>query len=235
MRLRSLQRGLQEYITGGAAAIERQVRASHSMSPIERLDVYRGMYEARLIDALKVDYPALAEHLGERFGELASLFIRECPSRTYTLNRFGDGLPAFIPRVAGLPRPAYLRDLATYELAVSQIFDEVETSASATPADLTAESRPSPIPASRLLALWHPVHERIERRERTYLAVYRRDYTVTHVRLARQAFTLLSLLSGGASLGEAVEAAKGVSGRQIHEWFKTWTTEGLLAASPRQD
>lgn len=237
MRLKTLQRGMQDYVVAGkAAAIEAEVRPSHSMSPTERLDVYRGMYEARLVEALKVDYPGLARHLGDsQFDELASLYVREHPSRTYTLNRLGDGLPAFLTRIAGLPNPAFVRDLALYELAVTQIFDEAEPEPAAPLTNLSTNSHLSIIPAFRLLALWHPVQNNDTRRERTYLAIYRRDYAVTHLRLTRGAYLILESLSGRATLGKAVERAKGASQRQIREWFRTWTAEGLLIAKPPAD
>ena len=234
MRLRALQRGMQNYIvTGEAATMEREVKPSHALTPIERLDVYRDMYEARLIEALKVDYPALARHLGPQFDELAALYIRECPSRTYTLNRFGDALPAFLERIDGLPRPAYIRDLARYELAVTQVFDEAE-SVGKPAIEINADTRLTPIPAFRLLALWHPAHAGEARRERTYLAIYRRDYTVKPMPLTRQAYLILESLSGGAALGDALGRVKATK-KQIHDWFKTFAAEGLLIARPQAD
>jgi hypothetical protein len=226
------------------------VRPSAALAPLERLDIYRGMYELRLREALEADYPGLHQYLGDdTFAELARLYVRENPSRSYTLNRLGDGLPEFVRSVVGLPRPAFVRDLARFELARTLVFDE-EESPRADPAavrdlppDAWAGLRFRPIRAFRLLSLDHPVHEYLDAvrhpgaappvvRRKCRLALYRRDYAVLSLELSRPAFELLRGLAAGWTLGEAIEkafASRRASERRLAGWFQEWFTQQLFA------
>lgn len=226
------------------------VRPSATLAPLERLDIYRGMYELRLQEALEADYPGLRRYLGDgAFAELARLYIRENPSRSYTLNRLGDGLPEFVSKVEGLPRPAFVRDLARFELARTLVFDEGE-SPRADPAavrDLPPEAWPGLrfrlIQAFRLAAFDHAVHDYLDAvrqgdgappaaRRKCRLAIYRRDYAVLALELSRPAFELLGGLAAGWTLGEAVRKALDagrVRERQMFGWFQEWFSLQLFA------
>src|SRR6266576_3535678 len=71
--------------------------APATLQPIQRVGIYHGMYMLRMIEALGVDYGALAHILGEeKFEELVRAYVLRFPSRSYTLNRLGDALPEFI-------------------------------------------------------------------------------------------------------------------------------------------
>src|ERR1700682_478706 len=70
------------------------VLRSDTLTPLERVGIYRGMYLARLVEALESDYPGVRHFLGEEgFYDLASRYVDAHPSRSYTLNRLGDHLP----------------------------------------------------------------------------------------------------------------------------------------------
>lgn len=79
-------------------------------------------------DALRSDYPALAELLGERgFAKLVADYVAVHPSRSFTLARLGDHLPEFLAGW-GSPRRRGLRtDVARLERAGAQVFDAEET------------------------------------------------------------------------------------------------------------
>jgi hypothetical protein len=248
--LDKIQRWMQAAIVDSAepspALTRRTVRPSHSMSPEQRVGVYREMYVARLNEALRSDYPALAALLGDSlFDELAELYVREQPSRSYSLNDLGAGLPGFLHRLDGLPNPAYACDLARFELAKAQVFDEVETAPISPeaippirPSDWEAV-RLKPIAAFRLLSLRYPVQEYAGwvkqeksgpkpamRRRNTRLVVYRRNYSVASMVLDREAFTVLSHLAEGLPLGRALEASSPAPG--VFEMFRRWMSEGLF-------
>lgn len=225
------------------------IRPSRTLAPLERLDIYRRMYELRLTEALRTDYPGLAHFLGEElFAELARLYITAHPSHSYTLNRLGDGLPGFLDDVEGLPRPRLLQDLARLELASTFVFDEVE-SPTAGPGVISRFSyqqwddlRFTPIRALRLVELSYPAHRYLEalrsddtpprlRPGRTRLVVYRRDFHVFYLPLSRPAYALLQSLCEGLTLGEAVQAmfdAGGTGEGPVYEWFRNWFTERLF-------
>ncbi len=225
------------------------IRPSRTLAPLERLDIYRGMYELRLTEALRTDYPGLAHFLGaEQFVELARLYITAHPSSSYTLNRLGDGLPGFLEDVEGLPRPRLAQDLARLELATTFVFDE-EESPTAGPGAISRFSyqqwddlRFTPIRALRLVELSFPAHRYLEalrsddtpprlRPAQTRLVVYRRDFHVFYLPLSRPAYALLQSLCEGLTLGEAVQSmfdAGGTGEGPVYEWFRNWFTERLF-------
>lgn len=227
------------------------IRPSRTLTPLERLDIYRRMYELRLVDALRVDYPGLLRFLGEEtFDELSRLYIANCPSHSYTLNRLGDRLPEFLSQVEGLPRPRFVQALARLELTETFVFDEEESPAASAEsvAMLSGQQwgrlRLVPIRALRLIRLDYPVHEYMRavrsnealpslRPGRTLLAVYRRDYGLLHLPLTAPAFALFQALAEGETLAEAMEqmlAAGGASPKQVFNWFRHWFSERMFSS-----
>src|SRR5688572_33122085 len=86
------------------AEIGAVILPSASLTPVERLEIYQSMYVLRMHDALESDYPGLMRWLGpRRFRALVEAYVAAHPSRSYTLNRLGDHLPAYL---RGLPRSA---------------------------------------------------------------------------------------------------------------------------------
>lgn len=232
--------------------VERIVRPSHSMTSSERIGVYHGMYLLRMEEALAVDYPLLRRFLGPQcFERLVLEYVERYPSRSYTLNRLGDRVPQFFLDRTEWPDAAFLHDLARLELAMTEVFDEQE-SAPLTSADLEAVApedwerlRLQPIAAFRLLELRHAVipqllaHHRDQspprpRRRASWVALYRRDYSVMRLEMTRAEHGLLRTLVDGAPLGEALAeaAASQKSSRQqaqVFRWFRTWLAEGLFS------
>jgi len=265
-RLSQLQRWMQACIVANGqveAAIETEaaakeipaneasglIRPSRTLAPLERLDIYRGMYELRLVEALRVDYPGLIQYLGEdRFDELARLYVSAHPSQSYTLNRLGDRLPNFIQQVDGIPRPRFVEALARLELLETLVFDEEESpvATSVSIAGVGQENwgglRLRPIRALRLVRLDYPVHEFMQafrrgapppslRPRRTHLIVYRREFGLFHFPVSAPAFALLQALAEGAMLEEAMHAMFEVGGgsqKQVFEWFRQWFGEKLF-------
>jgi len=229
------------------------VLPSASMTSVERIGVYHGMYLMRMAEALQTDYPVLRYRLGEEaFAELVADYVQRFPSRSYTLNRLGDHLPQFLSEEEDRPDSEFLHDLARLELAMTQVYDEVEApilsaeQLEAVPPEAWERAVLRPIPAFRLLAFKHAVipdlvayHEDRPsprpRRRATWAAIYRRDYSVLRLELSRAEHDLLKALAGGTPLGEALaraaQAQKTSRQRpQIFKWFRTWIAEGLFTA-----
>lgn len=229
------------------------VLPSRTLTPVERLGVYQGMYLLRMHDALAGDYPALKHFLGDDgFFDLVRDYVQAHPSRSYTLNRLGDHLPDHIRQTATLRRQEFCHDLARLELAVTQVFDAPETpplsaeAIAAVPAEKWETARLQTIAAFRLLAFRHPVNAYLQsvrdddhdhpkaRKKDTYVAVYRRDYGVFRLDLTRPAHDLLADLGDGTSLGEAVAAALQRGGKrapredELFRWFREWVSGGLF-------
>ncbi|MBI4907263.1 MAG: putative DNA-binding domain-containing protein [Acidobacteria bacterium] len=227
------------------------IRASRTLAPLERLDIYRGMYDLRLVEALRVDYPGLLKFLGEKtFEELARLYIASCPPESYTLNRLGDRLPDFLSQVDGIHRPGFVEALARLELAETFVFDEEESPVAAMESfgglseDQWGRLRLTPIRALRLLRLNYPAHEFMQairrdealpslRPRRTHLIVHRREYGLFHLSLSAPAFALFQALAERAPLDEAMQSmfdAGGGSQKQVFEWFRQWFSERLFSS-----
>ena len=255
------QRWLQDYIVASSldeesASIDsaRLVKPSATLTSRERADVYRSMYLLRMEQALASDYPVLRDVLGAAsFAALVADYVAEYPSRSYTLNRLGDQLPAYLAL-----RDGFQHALAAFELAVSEAFDADQSDVLSAadvmaipPADY-ADVILQAIPALRLIQVAYPVHKfkRCYRDDKpyppteaatTYLAVYRRDYEVFWLVLTKPAYELVQGLTCGEPLGQAIERAcldAGVEEPELFAWFQEWVSNGLFQAariSPEAD
>lgn len=235
-----------------AARTETIVRPSASLTAPERVGVYHDMYLARMREALQSDYPALARFLGPgAWKRLVTAYVQTHPSRRYTLNVLGRDLPEFV-RTARVPRPAFCRDLARLEWAVTEVFDAEETPplteadfACVAPGDWE-RARLVPVEALRLVVLDHdagahldalrdvkrrrpPVH-----RLRTRVVVYRRNYAVFRRDQEAAAFALLGDLVGGFTVGRALARALERRMRpgadDAFRLFRDWAAMGLFRA-----
>jgi hypothetical protein len=237
----------------GRAAIEDVILPSRSLRPTDRVEIYQAMYLMRMEEALESDYPALKHLLGDHgWSDLVRDYVGAHPSMSYTLNRLGDHLPRFVSKWAGAKRPAVCHDLARLELAVAEVFDapEVEplsdAEIAAVPPASWERARLAPIEAFRLLAFRYPVNAYLQsvrdedhdhpqmKRKDTYVAVYRRDYSVRRHDLSQPAHDLLADLVAGKPLGKAVAAALRRGGRraptteQLFRWFREWAAGGVF-------
>jgi len=262
------QRWLQAFITSQAGSDEEALRSdatareysgdvssivtpSASLTALERAGVYRGMYLMRMQEALESDYPVVRDWLGEtQFARLVAGYVRDYPSRSYTLNRLGDHVPAYIAELPPFEHQDFLADLARFELAVTEAFDAEEApplkpeELAAIPESAWEAARFEPTTALRLRRFAYPVDEFKEawrdglaypspEPTRTHIAVYRRAYRVFWLRLSTPAFQLVQLLASGATLGSAIErtlAGADVDEEALFNWFQDWLRAGLFSA-----
>lgn len=235
----------------GAAAV---IRPSKTLTPAERVEIYHAMYPLRMEEALATDYPALKHFLGgPGFFELAQQYVRVYPSRCYTLNRLGDHMPEFLKNAAERKHQAFLVDLARLELAVTEVFDERETSAlsEAGIAALKPEDWEHavlrPVAALRLVDLRYNANDYVQalkdeqraprpKQKPTWVAIYRKQFAVYRQELSRPAYELLAELVAGAALGAAIQAALLRDARrrphpdQLSRWFRDWVAAGMFAS-----
>ena len=236
-----------------AARAEDVILPSKTLSPARRLAIYHGMYPARMRDALAADYPALEAFLGPRgFQQLVHDYVQAYPSRSYTLNRLGDHMPEFLRRSGPRRRRAFLAELASLELAVTEVFDAAEqkplsaAQIAAVPLEEWERAVLTTVPAFRMLRSRYNVNDyaqAVKERRRTpparlkpsFVAVYRRDYAVYRQALSRTQYELLADLSRGVSLGRALAAALRRPGPRpkqqvLFRWFRDWVAGGVFAA-----
>jgi hypothetical protein len=108
---------------------EEFVKPNNRLTSVERLEIYARSYWFRVLDCLYDDYPGLRAVLGERrFMKLATAFLAQFPSASFTLRNLGSRLPEFIekePAFCG-PHAALAADMARFEWAQVVAFDGPE-------------------------------------------------------------------------------------------------------------
>jgi hypothetical protein len=234
------------------AEIGRVVLPSKTLTSVERVGVYQGMYLLRMVEALENDFPAVAHFLGgEEFQHLVTAYVAAHPSRSYTLNRLGDRFPEFVRSRRGVRRKAFVADLARLESLVTEVFDAPESPAwpaeeiARVPDDAWPNAVLRPIAALRLGAFAYPVNAYLQSvkdenhdhpdtgRRATWIAVYRKSDEVWRLDLGKPAYTFLSALVRGRPFGRAVaEATRGLQGQpgdQLFRWLRDWVAEGMFS------
>lgn len=226
---------------------------SKTLTPLERVGIYHGMYLLRMRDVLAGDYESLEHFMGElAFTRMARGYVEAYPSRSYSLNRLGERLPEYLRNAPRVRLRGFCVDLARLELAIQQAFDAPETPAlteaaiAAVPTEAWDTARLRTVDAFRLLAFRYPVNAYLQsvrdedhdhprpRRQDTWVAVYRRDFKVWRLDLTRPAHDLLADLAAGIPLGRAVAAAVARGGSRapdtedLFRWFRQWASGGLF-------
>ncbi len=228
------------------------VLPSKTLSALERLDIYRGMYLLRMEEALSIDYPGLKHFLGaDGFMRLVARYMEVHPSRSYTLNRLGDHVCDFIGTLGDLPHKDFCHDLARLEYALTTVFDAPDSPAlkgedvRAVPQDAWETARLKPVEALRLLEFNYPVSRYLGAvdqenpfprlaRKKSWVVAYRSSYNLHRMDLAQPAYELLSALASGRTLGEAILSVMlrkwrpAVRESDLFDWFRDWMAAGLF-------
>jgi hypothetical protein len=269
--LSDLQRWLQEVIVhegnvedglraaGAQQLVPRQqlhdeILPSQTLTAPERLGIYHGMYMLRMYDALAADYYALEHFLGdEGFRKLVRGYVDVYPSQYFSLNRLGDHLPRYIREHGRMAHREFCNDLATLELAVTNVYDGPETAPlsperlAEVPEEAWEHAILEPVEAFCLLAFRYPVSAYVQsvkdedhenhppaKPRASWVAVYRRNYSVYRSDLTQAGHDLLADLVAGTPLGAAIEAAAAASRRepvdadQLFRWFREWISNGIF-------
>ena len=234
------------------ADIDRVILPSKTLTPVERVGVYQGMYLLRMIEALEGDYPAVAHLLGdEAFAALVTRYVAAHPSVSYTFNRLGRGFPEFVRASPGVRKRAFAADLARLELAITEVFDAPQSPAwpaeeiARIPEDAWAgavfqpDRRVSPLrvrpsgqrvpPVGQGRRPRPPRHRRARRRGWRCGARTTRSGASTST---KPAYDFLAALAKGRPFGKAVAAAakglQGDPGEQLFRWLRDWVAEGMF-------
>lgn len=233
----------------GTPRPESALRPSRTLTAVERIGIYQGMYLLRMRDALAADYPGLAHALGEDgFREFVRAYVARHPSRSYTLNRLGDHVPDFLARSKRTDR-RFLADLARLELAITRAFDDIVPG--------PPPARPAPpgpgttfrvaVPLA-LLSLGHPVGPYLDavregrsprkkpRPRAVHVLLFRRGLSVRRRDLSPGAFTLVAALAAGRPLAAALDDLsaqdrRDLPPRAIATLFQTLVGERILVPS----
>jgi hypothetical protein len=222
-----------------------------------RLDVYASAYVLRLGEALRCNYPALHQALGDAdFDAMARRFVERCPSTQASIRWFGAGLDEFLRGQEPWSRVPVLGELAAFEWAIRHTIDAADADRLsvadllAVPAEAWAELCFDLHPSVTLLflewnapPLWHAL---------TGTEPARPGETTTPVRhpLHWLVYRKPDLSSGWRSLPDAEQAAleqlrQGTTfaglcehiarqgdddaALQAATWLRAWVEQGLLA------
>jgi hypothetical protein len=248
MKLAELQDRFWELATRspGAHPAAESFVSTPDLSADDRLDIYANMFVWRQIDALREDFPKLAQLLGdEGFYATAEKYLSAHPSTHPSLAQLGRRFASFLAESPG-SRPD-LADLAALEWARCEVFEEAHVRPAT--ADLIRGPEPAQmalrtVPALRLLTLRHdvlPLWKDLEdgkaapppRAQPTTVAVWRKDFVVFHVGIApEEALGLRRAISGG-TLGEICEAfADGEDAvQEACSALASWFAEGWISAA----
>lgn len=169
----------QRWIVLRPEQLEQIIHRSKRLNAQARLSVYAYAYYARLVECLGECFPILKQAVGEEvFSSFAVEYLRQYPSRSYTLDHLGDNFSRFLDEVRpdcaedGNPPgevdwPDFFIDLARLEWAIAQVFDGpgAENSQILTPSDLQAlsaedfaQARLIPVVCLRILEFKYPVN-----------------------------------------------------------------------------
>lgn len=220
------------------------VTPSAKQAPKDRLHVYRHAYVARLIECLEDDYRAVFHALGrDRAEEVCREYIAAHPSRSFSLNVFGQSMPAFL-KAKG---ETFAADLATLEWSLVEAIHAAESTKMAP--DALAKIDPSEwanvalvaSPSVRLHQFDYPVsayytafsieeEPAIPEAAAERIAVYRAGMKIWRLTLSAGQYALLAPLVRGASLDEAFESDIGDEA-DVGAWFQQWMVEGIFSGT----
>lgn len=238
-----------------AASAARLIKPSATLSSLERIDIYRRGYHARLIECLVDDYPVLQHLLGEsEFDELCRAYIAEHPSSAPSLNYFGRHMADFC-RARSLPEPGFAADLATLEWAIVLAIHAPTSEGigmedlTRVPPDRWPAARFTVNPSLRVLELGHPVNAYLQafrqgnaapsRAARaTCVAVYRTGRNVWRLELDPAMIAMVGALGSGATLEAALarvqallaDKAEAEAVRLVSHCFQNSIQSGLFSA-----
>ena len=227
--LRELQEGFARALLTGVPGRGMPGIRADGLSPMQRLGFYRTNVFGNYLDGLRATYRCVENLVGRGcFTYYAERFIREIPSRSGDLNRYGGEFPDFLARDPIADQLPYLPDVARLECLLEEVFYEADHSVldlerlGQVPPDHYAALRFALHPACRLLRSRYPVR----RIWQVSQPDYQGDQAVAldgggeHLLLRREGFdpvvedvtaaefALLEALSRGESLGAACVGAQ---------------------------
>ncbi len=249
--LREIQSGFSRSLIAGDSEGSAHILPG-KLSAEARLEIYRHNVFTNLSNALGDIFPVVKRVVGEGFfREAARVFIRDVPSTSGDLNRygaaFGDFLAAY-PHAAELP---YLADVARMEWAWQEAFHAAE----AAPLDL---ARLAAIPAERhgglrfvlhpsarllasdypLLAIWKVNQEGYSGEMavewdsgREHLLVFRPERDVGMQALTATEWHFLQACSQGADLETAIDYVENNAGDSAPDESDAFNLQGFLVES----
>lgn len=122
--LSHLQNEFQDYLLGNTQAFQHSVTGPSKTFVKQRLAIYSEAYRLRLVDILKIDFPALYQWVGEKaFEKLGRSYLAHYPSRFFSARDFGCYMADFLAVTAPYSKNTFLAELAAFERTLSETID----------------------------------------------------------------------------------------------------------------
>jgi Putative DNA-binding domain len=130
VKLREWQEAVQETILSPACGHKPKVTGwlrGHGASPDIRLGVYIDAYVLRLLEALRTNYPALHQLLGDdEFDQMSSRYLATYPPSHTSIRWFGSHLTDFLRTEAPYANIPSIAELAEFEWALRHTIDAAD-------------------------------------------------------------------------------------------------------------
>jgi len=229
------------------AALDRCFRGTGELPAGDRVAIYRNMYTARLVDALRETFPNLARFLGEeRFGALGEAYLAEHPSEHHDVGRLGRRLADFL-RVYPDPERADLADLTELEWTRNEVFFAPESAMvgadalAAAGVESMAGVRLRMASSLRVIGLAHDAaapwrsleagEDVLPPQEGSAVAVWRRGFEVFHCTLPPEEAEALRAAMEGEPIDAICSAfaERPNPAAEAHAAISSWFAEGWIA------
>jgi hypothetical protein len=237
--LRELQRAFWRGVTVDPSAGPLAVIApSPALAPVERVGIYAGMYAARVVEALRENFPRTAQVLGaERFDELVRAYLRRHPSTHPSIRYVGRVLPEFLGSsdVAG-----FVAELARLEWLRLEVFDAADTPVlrredlAAVAPDDWGTLRFAPVAALATLRtrwavhrLWKDETRTSADREPTTLRIWRDGFAVYQAPMKSDEARALARMTAGEPFADVCEECDDAAGAAA--LLLRWIEDGIVA------
>ena len=125
--LRTLQQQFQSYILRRDEYVVRRIEGTRRVDTRTRLGIYAEAYRLRLLEALRVDFPALHTLAGDDgFERIGRAYIDACSSEHYSIRYFGRQMSAFLAHDKRFRDTPVLAEMAAFEWALGLSFDAAD-------------------------------------------------------------------------------------------------------------
>ncbi|OBZ24396.1 DUF2063 domain-containing protein [Pseudomonas protegens] len=260
MRLNDWQLAFEAYLLGeqaqARAVLQDSLIGGPTLDVETGLAIYHNAYMARLQEVMGSDFPAIRHWLGDaEFQALTQAYIRQCPSRHFSLRWLGQGFAEFILGHLVPEQGAPLAELARLEWAFTLAFDAAEAQVLTVAAMAGLDVEQWPQLQLRLapyvqwldcrynsVAQWRAVKEQADFPRSALLdqqqlcLVWRADRVCRYRSLpAEEATALRGMIEQRWNFAElcaglAVTYAEGAP-LQAVTWLKQWVEDGLVMRS----
>lgn len=239
--------------TEGSA--ESLILPSPTLSPRERIQIYRGMYLLRMQEALEIDFPTIQWYVGEQvFKDLVARYVQKYPSNSYTLDHLGRHFSKFLEEhdPNGLGKP--LGELARLEWSLCSVaiaHDAVPITMvdlASVPEEQFLNLHFRPVHALEILNFdynvnqaykaWSSGEEPIELHPApTHVVCWRHELKVWRMELSEASHCFLRSLIDGITLGQSIDCTLEryeETEETLFEDFQNWLKEGFFASFSRR-